>query len=219
MASFTTRSRTSSGVLGRPTFFAGFLFAPFPLLTQPTNVRGVTIMINSLIVEPSFLPAFTSFRRSSGVTVIRFGSLLRRISFSRFSNTGPDGPVPAAWRRPARAAEGEICATLRYGENTVFLGMTEFLYPARDSASPVTRTFLRRPWRLAERSRIRLCELRKFTIANALIRERRQAATSTARRDPRATNPNRTSEQATGKKPSRTHSLSAACPSIQATVW
>jgi hypothetical protein len=56
------------------------------------------MVISSLMAAPSGFPNFSSFRRSLAVTVIRFGSLLRRMRFSsfRFCGLWSDNPLKGA---------------------------------------------------------------------------------------------------------------------------
>jgi hypothetical protein len=86
LAIWTTSSRTSSGLRGRLPFDSGFslptdFVSPF---TQRANVRGVTMVTNSLTFLPSGFPRSTSRSRSAGVRPTRVGSLLRRMRFSVF---------------------------------------------------------------------------------------------------------------------------------------
>ena len=53
-----------------------------PSLSHRANVRGWTMVIRSLMADPRRTPSLISFARSAGVTLIRLGSLLRRIRFS-----------------------------------------------------------------------------------------------------------------------------------------
>lgn len=76
------RLRISSGFRGRPRV-RGVAFI-LPSLIQRANVRGWTMVISSLIANPSRTPSLASFARSAGVTLTRLGSLLLRIRFSAF---------------------------------------------------------------------------------------------------------------------------------------
>ena len=80
VASFTIRSRISSGVRLRPSLAGGVeRVSPLP---QRRNVRGETIVIRSLMAVPTSRPNLTIRCRSTAEIVIRFGNLARRIPFS-----------------------------------------------------------------------------------------------------------------------------------------
>jgi hypothetical protein len=82
-ASRSTSVRMSSGVFGRPG-----LARLLPLrdvvspLSQRVKVRGETMVIRSRMVLPSGLPYLSRRCRSDAVTLIRLGSLSRRMRFS-----------------------------------------------------------------------------------------------------------------------------------------
>src|SRR5262245_45328602 len=93
----------SSGLRGRP----GFRFLTGGLgevpLTHRAKLRGETIVMRSLMADPSLDPSLTRRRRSRAVTVIRVGSLPRRMRFSarRYST------MRASWESVAAASSAK----------------------------------------------------------------------------------------------------------------